>query len=170
MPRLTRTEYRRAMDWQSPNPQGVADSERAKPRRLEEQAGIDLMKWVALQPWRGRLYHWPNQRPPTPGKGGGFNEQAAMRLGKRLQDQGVRRGPSDYWLFYPLHGCPGAVMELKRDGATRSALDAEQREFLLDREADGWAVACCRGWIEASEFFRDYVAGVWAADSGEWWR
>lgn len=159
--RLTRRQARAALDFQSPDPQGVdlTTQRRTQHEAAEQRA---LWQWVQTQPWRHWWAHWPNERQQR-------------REAQQLSAQGVRRGMPDNWLF--LRPVPpasrrwcGAASELKRPGATRSAVSEEQRWWLLHLESQGWAVGVHRGWLEASEFFRDYVAGVWEPDGDEWWR
>lgn len=155
-PRTRRIDVKANMDFQSPDPQGV-DYNPAPRQHLERAEQRELWKWVQLQPWGDCFAHWPNER-----------QQQREAHGLKLE--GVRRGMPDNWLFWPAHGRPGAVSELKRPGVTRSAVKPEQREWLLRLEAQGWAVGVHRGWLEASEFLRDYVDGNWATDGREWWK
>lgn len=54
---------------------------------------------------------------------------------------------------------------------TRSAVGEEQRAFLLEREADGFAVTVARGWDVAFDFFVAYMAGTHRPDPPDaWWR
>lgn len=150
---ITRGRIKATLDAQSRDPRGVAPRKLIQHEKAEQRA---LWQWVQHQPWRDDFYHWPNER-------------RSGHEAIQLQREGVKRGPSDNWLFLPVGGYVGAVSELKRVGATRSALKAEQREFLLRREAQGWAVGVHRGWLEAMAFFQDYVAGR-EIEQQEWWR
>lgn len=153
---LRQIDIRAAMDFQSRDPQGVDHQPRrnVQHERLEQRA---LFAWVQKHSWSGCWAHWPNERQ-------------SRSEAHQLKAQGVRRGMPDNWLFLPVGGRPGAVSELKRVGATRSAVKADQRSWLLMLEDQGWAVGAHRGWVEASEFFRDYLAGEWVSDAGAWWR
>lgn len=163
--RLRRVDVAAMIDFQSPDPQGVDTSTR-KNTAHEKGEQKALFDWVQLQPWHHQWVHWPNERAKATGDKSGFADRERIDLSK----QGVKRGMPDNWLFMPIGNHPGAVSELKRVGATRSAVSPEQRWWLTTLEAQGWAVGVHRGWVEASEFFLDYVAGNWSTDGQEWWR
>ncbi len=154
--RLRLKDAQAAYDFMSPDPQGVDTSTRRNVQH-EEKEQEALWEWVQTQPWHSDFFHWPNER-------------RSRSEAYKLKRQGVKKGPSDNWLFLPAGNYAGAISELKRQGVTRSALSEDQRHFLLMREFQGWAVGVHRGWEEASVFFQDYVAGNWSTDGEEWWR
>lgn len=108
---------------------------------------VHLMRWAGLMrqqfPELALLYAIPN---------GGARD---VRTGKRLKDEGVRRGVPDLCLPVargPWHGC---YLELKRrDGGTLS----EHQEWWLEQlQRQHYYAVLARGWEHAAEILIHYL-------------
>ena len=104
------------------------------------------MEWVRLQWWRDSFAHWPNERPSKSER-------------HHLWKAGVTAGPLDNWLFLPAGGYCGAVSELKRPGASPSAVTEEQREWVERLKHCNFCVGVHFGWEESARFFHAYASG-----------
>lgn len=80
----------------------------------------------------------------------------ARKTAVDLKAEGVKPGVPDYLLPVQRGGYVGLAIELKRlDGGRTSP---EQREWLAHLEAQGWHAVVRRGWEEAVDELRDYLA------------
>ncbi len=109
------------------------------------------MEWVRTQWWRDSFAHWPNER-------------ASKSERHHLWKAGVAAGPLDNWLFLPRSGFCGAVSELKRPGASPSAVTESQREWIERLRICGFCVEVHFGWEDAAEFFSNYIGDAMARD------
>lgn len=80
----------------------------------------------------------------------------------RLKAEGVRAGVSDVFLPCPRGDRCGLYIEMKRPamGSKRQgAVTKEQKAFISDMRAAGYAAAVCVGWRDAWETIEHYMAG-----------
>jgi hypothetical protein len=108
-----------------------------------------LFQWARLQsgkyPELELMYHVPN--------GGSRNRVEAARL----KGQGVRAGVPDICLPVARGSKHGLYIELKRTKGGR--VSEEQTGWIEALEAQGYAVAICKGWEAASETILKYLKG-----------
>nr|WP_228347524.1 VRR-NUC domain-containing protein [Flagellatimonas centrodinii] len=127
------------------------------PTEHDEQAA--LVQWAALQapsmPGLSMLFAIPN--------GGHRNKATAGRL----RAEGVRAGVPDLMLPVPRGPLHGLFIEMKRRKG--GCVSEAQATWLASLDAEGYAVAVCRGWDEAREALLRYLGGRWEgrdADQG----
>lgn len=84
----------------------------------------------------------------------GTGSAARGRLQKR---QGIRAGVADLFLSVPRGGQGGLWIEMKRKGGR---VRPEQREFLKEMQALGYAGAVCHGAEEARIKIAEYMTQV----------
>lgn len=120
-----------------------------KPARCPSEDGeatnfycLAIAQWPHLEPL---MFHVPNERKAT--------VQAQMRLNQ----QGVKKGVSDYIILTPSNGHPYAVIELKRQDWSKSSLSKEQRDFLSAAMQQGAFAAVAYGWEAAIHAVNDYL-------------
>lgn len=114
---------------------------------LEHVEQTCLFRWAAYNraalPELQLLYAVPN---------GGYRNKATAA---RMKAQGVKAGVPDMFLPVPRGTYHGLYIELKRrKGGTVSA---EQREWLTNLRAQGYAAYVCHGWEEAAHTIMDYM-------------
>lgn len=112
----------------------------------EEQEQLALVQWLELH--EIRYTHVPNE---------GKHKVQYRAKQKRL---GVKPGVPDILIFdrpplYPEN--VGVAIELKRQKGGR--VTPEQIAWLEDLKARGWAVAVCRGAMEAIRFLQELGFG-----------
>jgi len=112
----------------------------------EEQEQLALVQWLELH--KIRYTHVPNE---------GKHKVQYRAKQKRL---GVKPGVPDLLIFdrpplYPEH--VGVAIELKRQKGGR--VTPEQTAWLEHLKARGWAVAVCRGAMEAIRFLQELGFG-----------
>ena len=112
----------------------------------EEQEQLALVQWLELH--KIRYTHVPNE---------GKHKVQYRAKQKRL---GVKPGVPDILIFdrpplYPEN--VGVAIELKRQKGGR--VTPEQIAWLEDLKARGWAVAVCRGAMEAIRFLQELGFG-----------
>lgn len=107
----------------------------------------NLFGWARLMtgayPELALLYHIPNE-----GK-------RSVRTGRRMRAEGLKRGVPDICLPVPRNGKHGLYIELKRLRGSKTS--DEQREWLAALEAQGYAVALCKGCEAAAKVIMDYI-------------
>ena len=107
----------------------------------------NLFRWARLQsgahPELALLYHIPNE-----GK-------RSVHTGRRMRAEGLKRGVPDICLPVARGGKHGLYVELKRLRGSKTSDD--QREWLAALEAQGYAVALCKGWEAAAEVITKYI-------------
>ena len=107
---------------------------------------------VFMRAVRGAEATWPELRFLAAIPNGG------KRLAKTAADlkaEGVRRGVPDYLLPVRRGGYTGLAIELK---TAKGRTSPEQREWLGHLETEGWRAVVARGWEEAWDVVRDYMA------------
>lgn len=115
----------------------------------EDQEQAALMAWAQMQtaarPELALLHHIPN--------GGARN----ARTGARLKAQGVKRGVPDLCLPVARGGYHGLYIELKRQHGGQ--VSQQQRWWLNQLRANGYAAQVCNGWQEARWTILRYIEG-----------
>jgi hypothetical protein len=115
----------------------------------EEQEQLALVQWLELH--KIRYTHVPNE---------GKHKVQYRAKQKRL---GVKPGVPDILIFDRPPLSPenvGVAIELKRQKGGR--VTPEQIAWLEDLKARGWAVAVCRGAMEAIRFLQELGFGGWS--------
>lgn len=108
-----------------------------------------LFEWAATL--AGRL---PELRLLYAVPNGGFRHTTTAG---RLKAEGVRAGVPDVCLPVARGGYHGLYVELKRRrGSTASS---EQRQWLDNLAAEGYATRVCKGWNEAAQTIEAYLLG-----------
>lgn len=105
---------------------------------LFQWAGLARQKYPELE----LLFHVPN--------GGRRDAREAASLKK----QGVKAGVPDLVLPSPHGGYHGLYIELK---AGKNKTSKHQNEWLVSLNEQGYFVAVCYGWREASEVITNYL-------------
>lgn len=100
----------------------------------------------------GALDTWPELRWLAAIPNGGHR---AKRTAADLKAEGVKRGVPDYLMPVRRGEHVGLAIELKT--ATGRA-SPEQREWLAHLQAQGWHAVIARGWEQAWDAVRDYMA------------
>lgn len=115
-------------------------------RHIEDAESEALWQWAQhVSVLRDHLIHIPN--------GGKRNAREAARF-KRM---GVRPGVHDYHLPVPRGDWHGLWIELKAPPGRRSSVSAAQREWGDKMRTQGYAVAFCKGWLEARDVLEWYI-------------
>lgn len=114
---------------------------------LEDVEQTCLFRWAAYQQAAAQelklLHAIPN---------GGYRSKATAA---RMKAQGVKPGVPDMCLPVPRGTYHGLYIELKRQkGGTVSP---DQREWLADLRAQGYAAYVCHGWQEAADTIMGYL-------------
>lgn len=116
-------------------------------RHIEDAESQALWAWAQIIPvLRDNLYHIPN--------GGKRNAREAARF----KTMGVRAGVHDYHLPVPRGDWHGLWIELKAPPDCRSKVTASQKEWGNKMRCHGYAVAYCKGWLEAKKVLEWYVS------------
>ncbi len=120
---------------------------RAKPRELERQHQVDLIKWVRsikdAYPVLKLLYAVPN---------GGYRN---LYVAKKLKAEGVISGVADLCLPAARRGYHGLYLEMKSEkGVTTKA----QKAFLRGVLEEGYCAVIAQGFDEASAALSWYIA------------
>ncbi len=76
--------------------------------------------------------------------------------GRRLKDEGVRRGVPDLMLAMPNDDHSGLFIELKKRNGGR--VSEEQRHVLEELTRAGYKAVVCHGWEEAMQEILVYLA------------
>jgi len=101
---------------------------------------------------RGALGDWPELRWLFAVPNGGWR---AKRTAAAMKAEGVKPGVPDYLLPVGRGGYVGLAIELKTaTGRPRP----EQRAWLAHLEGQGWHAVIARGWEQAWDAVRDYMA------------
>lgn len=130
------------------------------PKSVREECGMilteseeqkNLFLWAKLSagahPELRLMYHIPNE-----GK-------RSIAAGARMKQEGLKAGVPDICLPVARQGCHGLYIELKRQKGGR--VEKHQLEWMKALKNEGYFVAVCRGWEEASELIQAYLkAGV----------
>ena len=107
----------------------------------------NLFAWARLMsgahPELALLYHIPNE-----GK-------RSVATGRRMRQEGLKRGVPDICLPVARGGRHGLYIELKR--IKGSKVSEEQREWLAALEEQGYAAALCKGWEAAAKVIEEYI-------------
>ena len=72
---------------------------------------------------------------------------------KKMQAQGVKKGIPDVFIFRPVKGAPGVVVELKRKKG--GVVSDDQKKWLKTLAGFGWICYVAKGADEAIKFVRD---------------
>jgi VRR-NUC domain len=119
---------------------------RAKPRELERQHQVALIKWVrafeGAYPVLKLLYAVPNS--------GNRN----LYVARKLKAEGVRAGVADLCLPTARRGYHGLYLEMKSEDGTASK---EQKEFLRGVSEEGYCAIIARGVEEAHAALEWYL-------------
>lgn len=107
----------------------------------------NLFHWARMMsgahPELSLLYHIPNE-----GK-------RSVATGRRMRQEGLKRGVPDICLPVARSGKHGLYIELKR--IKGSKVSDDQREWLSALEDQGYAVALCKGWEAAAKVIEKYI-------------
>src|SRR5690606_5168813 len=79
----------------------------------------------------------------------------AKRTAAAMKAEGAKPGVPDYLLPVPRGEHVGLAIELK---TATGRVRPEQREWLHHLEASGWLTVVARGWEQAWDVVRDYMA------------
>lgn len=101
---------------------------------------------------RGAEGDWPELRWLAAIPNGG---KRSRKVGGELKAEGVRRGVPDYLMPVARGEYVGLAIELKTATGRPSP---EQRQWLAHLEAQGWHAVVARGWEQAWDVVRDYMA------------
>lgn len=116
------------------------------PTASESVEQINLFRWAAYStgamPELEWLYHIPN---------GGKRD---ITTAKRLKAEGVKAGVPDICLPVAKGGFHGLYIELK---AGKNKTTDNQDKWLGALEANGYCIAVCYGWEEASKTITNYI-------------
>ena len=126
-------------------------------RAPEHLHAVMLMRAV-----NGAERDWPELRLFFAVPNGGHRSK---RTAGEMKAEGVKRGVPDYLFPVPRGGFTGLAIELKTETGRPSP---EQRAWLEDLRAHGWQAELCRGWEQAWDVVRDYLAGDGPAANDEW--
>lgn len=124
---------------------------------LEHSEAVMLMRAV-----RGAEGTWPELRLMYAIPNGGVRAKGAAI---KLKAEGVKPGVPDYCLPVARGGFHGLYIELKRVSGGR--VEAEQREWLAELARQGYCTAVARGWEQAWDVLRDYLAADGAANDDD---
>jgi len=115
-------------------------------KRTEHDEQKAVIKWFDLQypALRGRLAAVPN--------GGQRNKIVAAKL----KAEGVRKGFPDLMLLTPRGGYYGLIVEMKRE--KDSYATAEQKDWLVWLNAQGFFAVVCNGFEEARVVIKNYLS------------
>ncbi len=119
------------------------------PTPTEDAEQIMLFRWAEWQsgkyPALHMMHHIPN---------GGKRGKAEAG---RFRAMGVKAGVPDICLPVPKNVYAGLYIEMKRQrGGTVSQ---EQKGWVRDLRAAGYAVEVCKGWDAAAKIIEDYLEG-----------
>jgi hypothetical protein len=120
------------------------------PCPLEEAEQVALAQFLDLYFW-DQWAHIPNggMRPSSEGKDGKrFSVEA-----KKLKAQGVKSGLPDVFIFRPVKGAPGVVVELKR--VRGGVVSPDQKKWLKTLSDFGWICYVAKGADDAIKFVRE---------------
>lgn len=112
----------------------------------ETQEQIALLDWAAVM--QGRfpeltlLFHIPNE-----GK-------RSYRVGVELRLMGLKRGVPDLFLPVARGGYYGLFVEMK---SAKGRPTTEQRRWVQELQAQGYAAIVAYGWQEAAEYIENYL-------------
>ena len=101
---------------------------------------------------RGALGDWPELRWLFAVPNGGWR---AKRTAAAMKAEGAQAGVPDYLLPVGRGGYAGLAIELK---TATGRVRPEQRAWLAHLESQGWQTAVARGWEQAWDVVRDYMA------------
>lgn len=87
---------------------------------------------------------------------GGFRNR---REAQTLKRTGVSPGVPDILIFDPVGEYVGCALEMKREGATKSSVRKEQRQWLNDLAERGWATLVGFGSDDAVEKLKELGYG-----------
>lgn len=82
---------------------------------------------------------------------------SAPQYRKKLKQQGLSSGVSDYLLLAPKGEHPYMALELKKANRSKSQISATQKQFLKSAEEAGAFAVVAYGWMAALEALRDYM-------------
>ena len=101
---------------------------------------------------RGAEADWPELRWLFAVPNGGWR---AKRTAAAMKAEGVKPGVPDYLLPVGRGGYVGLALELK---TAKGRVSPEQCEWLAHLAAQGWQAVVARGWEQAWDVVRDYMA------------
>jgi VRR-NUC domain. len=101
---------------------------------------------------RGAEGDWPRLRWLFAVPNGGWR---AKRTAAAMKAEGAQAGVPDYLLPVGRGGYAGLAIELK---TATGRVRPEQRAWLAHLESQGWQTAVARGWEQAWDVVRDYMA------------
>jgi hypothetical protein len=120
------------------------------PCPLEEAEQVALAQFLDLYFW-DQWAHIPNggMRPSSEDKDGRrFSVEA-----KKLKAQGVKKGVPDNFIFRPVKGAFGVVVELKR--VRGGVVSPDQKKWLKTLAEFGWICYVARGAEDGIRFVRE---------------
>jgi hypothetical protein len=123
------------------------------PCPLEEEEQVTLAQFLDLLFW-DQWCHIPNggMRPSsTYTDKQGVDHRFSVEA-KKMQAQGVKKGVPDVFIFRPVNGAPGVVVELKRQRG--GVVSSYQQKWLQMLKSFGWITFVAQGADEAIKFIR----------------
>jgi hypothetical protein len=120
------------------------------PCPLEEAEQVTLAQFLDLM-FKDQWAHWPNggMRPSSFDKDGKrFSVEA-----KKLKAQGLKSGLPDVFIFRPVKGAPGVVVELKRRKG--GIVSDDQKKWLKTLSEFGWITFVAHGADAGIKFIRE---------------
>lgn len=124
-------------------------SESEEQKRLFRYCGAETGKYPELT----MLYHIPNE-----GK-------RSVSNGRRLKDEGLKKGVPDICLPVARCGYHGMYIELKKIKGGR--VSKEQSEWINKLQEQGYAAFVCHGWKNAWTIIKLYLEGELRKKIGE---
>lgn len=107
---------------------------------------------IFIRKVEGQLDTWPELAWLAAIPNGGLRHK---REAAKLKAEGVKPGVPDYLLPVARGGYVGLALELK---TATGRVSPEQKAWLAHLEAQGWLAVVARGWEQAWDVVRDYMA------------
>ena len=118
-------------------------------QRSEHDEQRDLFAWAEMErvrhPHLALMFAVPN------------GARTSMSVAKRLKAEGLRKGVPDIVLPVARGGFHGLFVEMKRQKATPSAVNEDQRNWHFALMSEGYAVHTCRGFEQARTVILEYL-------------
>jgi len=119
----------------------------------EHDEQVAVVKWFKVQypRYKGCLIAIPNAQ------GLAKTKTDAIRMWKKLEREGAKKGVSDLFLAVPKNGYSGLWIEMKDKGKTKCSVSESQQEHLELMREMGYGAVWCAGAEEAIEQIRAYL-------------
>jgi len=108
-----------------------------------------LIRWFSVK-YRGRYPADCLVAMPNAGK-------RSFAVGRRMRQEGLRKGALDLCLRIPSQGAHGLWIEMKREGATRCDVDDDQFGDIGLLRSHGYVATWCAGHREAIAVIEAYL-------------